>query len=199
LVTAERLVAELAGQRARFEHRNDVEHAQHGEFTERARGQADQLRAAVMLAQSDLYAPAFGCLRIALEHMLVDHLVFLGKRVVQIIDGVDEDTWAEWNGQREAGESFTAIVSWSRTKKGSVEIIGVGVQSERSEGLEEHFLSAHYFLLTQFQPYLGSPSAQPLFDDGISDPAHSRAWATKNEAVYPGPTSVGRTSSETWR
>jgi hypothetical protein len=38
LVTAERLVAELAGQRARFEHRNDVEHAQHGEFTERARG-----------------------------------------------------------------------------------------------------------------------------------------------------------------
>jgi hypothetical protein len=38
--------------------------------------------------------------------------------------------------------------------------------------------------LKQFQPYLGSPSAQPLFDDGISDPAHDREWASKNEALY---------------
>jgi hypothetical protein len=104
LVTAERLVAELAGLRARLEHQNDMEHAQHGEFAERARGQADHLRAAIMLTRSDLYAPAFGCLRIALEHMLVDHLVFLGRRVVQIIDDITEDTWAEWNRQREADE-----------------------------------------------------------------------------------------------
>lgn len=184
LQTAERMIAEVGALRGRLEHRDGVEHAQHGDFADRARGLAGRLRAAVMLTEADLYAPALGCLRTALEQTLVDHLVFLGRRVVQVVDAVDEDTWAEWSRQREAGESFTSVVSWSRTKKGQVEITSEGLRSQPAEGSDKPFLSVHYFLLKQFQPYLGSPSAQPLFDNGITEPAQDRRRAENNEGIY---------------
>jgi hypothetical protein len=184
LVLADRVVSELSGLRARLQHRDDTEYGQHGQFAERARGLAGQLEAAVTLTRADLYGPAFGCLRVALEQTQVDHLVFLGRRVIQTVEDVDETTWTEWNRQREAGERFPHVVDWSRTRRGTVEIISKGLRLESAEGTEAYAMSPHYFLLEEFQPYLGPPSAQAMFDDGLTDLGHDRDWAERNATIY---------------
>jgi hypothetical protein len=106
LVIANRLVDELCGLRGRLQHTNDIEYAQHGDCADRARNLAEYLRAAVLLASTDAYAPAFALVRTALEHMLVDHLVFSGQRYVRMIVGVDNATWTEWQRQRTTGEGL---------------------------------------------------------------------------------------------
>jgi hypothetical protein len=65
LVIADRLVDELRGLRGRLQHANDTEYAQHGGCADRARNLAEYLRAAVLLASSDAYAPAFASVRMA--------------------------------------------------------------------------------------------------------------------------------------
>jgi hypothetical protein len=90
LTTAKRLVEELQGLGQRLEHRDEVEYAQHRDFAGRARGLADYLRGAILLAQEDLYAPSLATLRLAMEQTLVDRVVFLGRRYIQVIEGVDE-------------------------------------------------------------------------------------------------------------
>jgi hypothetical protein len=184
LALAGRVVNELAGLRARLEHRDDVEYGQHAQFAERARGLAGQLEAAVTLTRSDLYGPAFGCLRVALEQTQVDHLVFLGRRVIQTVEGVDEATWAEWNRWREAGQGFPHVVDWFRTRRGAVEIISKGLRSKSADGLESYEMSPHYFLLEEFQPYLGPPSVQSMFDNGLTSLDHDRDWAEHNATIY---------------
>jgi hypothetical protein len=46
----------------------------------------------MLLAQEDLYAPSLATLRLAMEQTLVDRLVFLGRRYIQVMEGVDEAT-----------------------------------------------------------------------------------------------------------
>jgi hypothetical protein len=184
LTTAERLVEELQGLQQRLEHRNEVEYAQHRDFADRARGLADYLRGAMLLAQEDLYAPSLATLRLAMEQTLVDRLVFLGRRYIQVIEGVDEATWVKWERRRSAGEAFTTVISWTRTKRGLVEITHEGLRSNSAHSEDDYFLSVHYFLLSQYQPYLGPPSAQPQFDDGLSEEDRDRKYAEENEAIY---------------
>ncbi len=184
LTTAERLVEELGGLQQRLEHRNEVEYAQHRDFAARARSLAGYLRGAILLAQADLYAPSLASLRIALEQTLVDRLVFLGRRYVHVVEGVDEATWLEWERQRSAGEAFTTVVNWTRTKKGLVEITHEGLRSNSADGEDDYLLSVHYLLLRQYHPYLGPPSAQRQFDDGLSEEDRDRKYAEENEAIY---------------
>lgn len=181
---AERCLSELGGLQQRLEYRDGVAHMHHLDFTDRARGLASYLRAAALLAQADLYAPAFANLRTALEQMLVDHLVFLGRRYIQVIEGVDEDTWKEWHRQRSTGEAFATVVDWSRSRKGQVEITFEGLRSNSADGEVGQLLSIHYFLLKQYKPYLGPPGAQRQFDDGLSEPERDLKNARQNEVIY---------------
>jgi hypothetical protein len=183
LVIASRLVDELRGLRGRLQHANDTEHVQHGDFADRARNLGGYLRAAMLLANVDAYAPAFASLRTALEHMLVDHLVFSGQRYIRVIGGVDDTTWVEWKRQRAAGEGFTQVLDWLR-KKNTVEITYEGLRSAPDADGLSYIVSPHYFLLTQYQPYLGPASAQAEFDDGISAPEDYRKFAKENDLVY---------------
>jgi hypothetical protein len=183
LVIANRLVDELRGLRGRLRHANDTEYAQHGDCADRARNLAEYLRAAVLLASTDAYAPAFASVRTALEHMLVDHLVFSGQRYVRMIVGVGDATWTEWQRQRTAGEGFTQVLDWLR-KKDTVEITYEGLRSAPDEDGQSYVISPHYFLLRQYQPYLGPPSAQAEFDDGIGEPERDRQFAKENDLIY---------------
>jgi hypothetical protein len=115
--------------------------------------------------------------------MLVDHLVFSGQRYVRIVVGVDGPTWTQWQRQRAAGERFTDILDWVR-KKDTVEITYEGLRSAPDEGGQSYVISPHYFLLRQYQPYLGPPSAQAEFDDGIGEPERDRQFARENDLIY---------------
>jgi len=137
----------------------------------------------VLLANVDAYAPAFASVRTALEHMLVDHLVLSGQRYIRIVVGVDDTTWTEWQRQRAAGEGFTQVLDWVR-KKDTVEITYEGHRSTPDADGQSYIISPHYFLLRQYQPYLGPASAQAEFDDGIGEPERDREFAKENDLVY---------------
>jgi hypothetical protein len=183
LTIAERLLEELASLRQRLAYDNNVAHMQHVDFADRARSLAAYLEAAVLLTRADLYAPAFANLRSALEQVLVDRLVFLGRRYIQVIHGVNETTWTEWERQRTMGEAFTTVVDWKRTRNGIVEITHEGLRSASSDS-DSILLSIHYFLIQQYQPYFGPPSAQAQFDDGLGQVDRDREFAKQNEAIY---------------
>jgi hypothetical protein len=111
---------------------------------------------------------------------MFDHLAFLGRRYVQIIRDVDEDTWTVWQDQRESGRGFNTVIEWTRTRNGVVEITFEGLRL----GDEDTFLSVYYFILEQYQPYFGPASAQMQFDRGLSNAERDREFAKQNESLY---------------
>jgi hypothetical protein len=138
---------------------------------------------AVLLTKADVYAPAFSNLRTALEHILVDHLVFSGQRYIQIIVGVDAETWTEWQRQRSSGEAYARVLNWHR-RKTDVEITYEGLRSPPDADGQIYILGPHYFLLRQYQPYWGPASAQAQFDSGLSELEQEQRFAKENEMIY---------------
>jgi len=79
--------------------------------------------------------------------------------------------------------AFTEVLDWLR-KKDTVEITYEGLRSAPDVDGQSYVISPHYFLLRQYQPYLGPPSAQAEFDDGIGEPERDREFAKENDLVY---------------
>ena len=185
LRTATRLVSDLLGIDGRLIHLNDTTHWQHQEFAGRAHNLGVYLRAALRQTSEDEYAPAFASVRVALEHMLLDQLIFNGQRLIQSVRGVDNATWAEWQRQHTAGEGFANVIEWTRyAKKNTVEIITEGLRSTPDDDGTTYLLSPYYFLLQQFEPFFGPASVQHEFDDGISEVEDFRRIAKEYEQYY---------------
>jgi hypothetical protein len=177
--TARDLMSELEALQGRHV-TEGVHHANHGDYGERAQQLAQQLRAADSLAITDRYGPALGSLRVGLEHVMVDSLVFLGDRW-QRGKGISEATWLGWVRERQAGEPWTRdIIEWSRDTNGSVRIVREGIRSE--DGTQ--VISIFYFLLGEYVPWLGPPDAQDLVEDGLVSLEDRRERARKNRSYY---------------
>jgi hypothetical protein len=123
-------------------------------------------------------------LRTGLEQCVIDWLLLLGKMLVQRYAGVDETTWQEWQADRAAGAEWTKTIrDWSRTKKGDVRIVREGMFSEPDKDGKRLQVSIYYFLLDQYQPTMGPPSAARV-DDWAITRDELRHWACENEAIW---------------
>jgi hypothetical protein len=180
------LLDDLQGLPGRLVH-GDVHHAIHTDFAERARSLALYLSAALILTRQDNYGPAFTLVRTSLEHCLLDSLIFLGRRYVQIAEGIDEEQWNDWLAARERGEEWTTTIrEWTRTRKGEVRIVREGLYTEEqdAEDQERRAIAIHYFLLQEYSPFVGSPREQALFEDGLTPVEERREWAKHNRLLY---------------
>ncbi|MBB0242696.1 hypothetical protein FNQ90_00875 [Streptomyces alkaliphilus] len=166
--TAVSIVDTLRGISGRLQH-GDTQYMVHTDLAIRCRSLALYFESAISNAERDAYAPALGSLRSAFEHVFIDQLVFLGQRYVQVFRDVDEETWIEWQRQREAGERWTDVTDWSRSKGGIVRITREGLHSRSSEGGSRQTIGIHYFLLNEYSPFVGPPNIQQHFDDGLSE------------------------------
>ncbi len=183
LAVAADLVRELADLGSRFAY-GDVTYAQHDVYANRGRSLSRYLTVALSAVRADLYPPAFAMLRSALEHTLIDHLVFLGRRYIRVFEQVDEATWADWQQRRDNGTDFHAVVSWNRTSKGRVEITFEGLRSEPDADGRTIEIGVHYFLLEEYSPYFGPPGVQAQFDDGLIGEAQRVEFAKNNRDLY---------------
>jgi hypothetical protein len=139
----------------------DTQYMDVTDMADRVRGLSIHLDSAVELAGRFRYEPALALLRTALEQCVVDWLVFLGRTMVQRFTGVDDATWDEWQAARAAGADWTTTIrDWTRTKKGDVRIVREGLFSEPDDHGNRSQISIYYFLLEQYRPTLGPPSAQ---------------------------------------
>lgn len=162
------LIATLHSLGGRLRH-GDTQHFLHTDLAARCRSLAVYLESAISDARRDAYAPALGSMRSALEHIFTDKLVFLGQRYVQAFRGVDEETWAEWQRARDAGEKWVDVTDWSRSKGGIVRMTKEGLHSQPAEDGSRQTIGIHYFLLNEYSPFVGPPSIQQHFDDGLSE------------------------------
>ncbi len=92
-------------------------------------------------------------------------------------------TWREWQHQKDSGEGFTSVLDWRR-RRGVVEITYEGMRSEPDANGKSYILSPYYFLLKEYQPYFGPPSAQAQFESGLGDEEGQRSFAEENELIY---------------
>lgn len=162
--------------------RTDVQHAIHTDFGRRAAQLALQFRSVDALLRSDLYGPALALVRVGLEQVLVDSLVFLGNRWQQRGKHIGEETWARWQADRAAGAQWTRdIVEWERNaNNGSVRVVREGMRT--ADGSQ--VISTYYFLLQEYVPWLGPPDAQHLIEDGLVSLEDRREHASQNRAYY---------------
>ena len=161
----------------------DTQHMDVTDMADRVRGLSIHLDSAVVLAGQFRYEPGLALLRSGLEHCVVDWLVFLGRTMVQRFSGVDDATWDEWQAARATGADWTTTIrDWTRTKKGDVRTVREGLFSEPDEDGNRSQISIYYFLLGQYRPTLGPPSAQA--EEWAISREELRRMASENEALW---------------
>lgn len=183
LLTARSMIKLLKGLPAELRH-GSTQHIIHTDAAERCRSLGITIASAVACAERDAYAPAFALLRSALEQTLVDKLVFLGRRHIQIVKRVPPDVWQTWQEERESGSKWADVTEWRRTHTGAVRIVREGIFSEPREDGSQQTIGIHYFLLSQYSPFVGSPDVYEQFDDGLSEPDDRRVYAEQQKSMY---------------
>lgn len=161
----------------------DVQYMDVTDMADRVRGLAMHLGSAVELAGKFRYDSALALLRTGLEHCVVDWLVFHGRTLVQRYIGVNDEKWQEWQAARATGTEWTTTIrDWTRTKKGDVRVVREGLYSEPDEGGHRRQISIYYFLLGQYRPTLGPPTAQT--EDWAISRDELRRMARENQALW---------------
>ena len=162
---------------------DDVQYMDVTDMADRVRGLAMHLDCAVLLASQFRYDSALALLRTGVEHCVLDWLVFQGRTLVQRYSGVDQEKWDEWQTARSDGADWTTTIrDWTRTRRGDVRIVREGLHSEPDKDGNRRQISIYYFLLGQYRPTLGPPSAQA--DDWALSNDDLRRMARENEAMW---------------
>jgi hypothetical protein len=152
---AERLVERLERLRRQF-NPGRVGHQQHSELAERSGLLAHELRAAMALSDSGYYAPAFVAIRTALEHHLVDRLLFLANRYLQVYPVKKPGVAAEESrlAALKAGPRPDIARWWLDNGKMNVLVRGLYPTGSLGRGWT---LSPYYFVIDQYDPFTGRP------------------------------------------
>jgi hypothetical protein len=146
---------------------------------------AGHLRTAVAASEMSEYASAFSIVRTALEHHLIDELLFLATRYEQHIPDVDDVRFQEWETDLAARtEPWTSGVEAMRRRGRGVTLVRRGVDVLDADGTIVRQLSAYYSWLQHQEPLMGRPSDQEMFDDGVIDTGVRRHHAERNESLY---------------
>jgi len=163
-----------------------VGYVQHMQHAERSRMLADHLRGILVLSEARHYAAAFVLARTALEHHLVDRLVFLANRWMVVNDGFKAgDASAEEArlAALKAGTRPDIVRWWYEPKSGSMHVIIRGRYREGHIG-RGWTLSPYYFRIDQFDPFAVQKSAQGKVATGFQDPESIAAWAAGSAATW---------------
>lgn len=206
--TAEILVEHLADSRTRLLS-GEVAHGQHYEFAERAWSLHVHLRGALALFGGHLYPSAFAVLRTALEHHVVDHLLFLGNRYKRTVANVTDETLAEWQAALRGGTAAPDVLEVRRVGRDGAEIIRSGVHYEEGpKGPDAPGLSFYYGVLEWFDPFTGGKEAQKYIgqwayrEDSRDDWVARQGQSWKRNLAWRAPSwkiSPSTTSTLMWR
>ena len=183
LAAAAAVIDDLATFRARLRP-GRVAHQQHNEFAERTLSLATYLQSAVRLCEVDLYPSAFAVLRSALEHHLVDRLLFVGSRYRQQtpdVKRVDYESLVRAHANREPGTDNILKIEY---KSGTLVVVRRGLRPEGSSARRGRTLSIYYFLLQQFDPFVGGPNEQAYLARGFTPVEHRIDAAQEQRRIY---------------
>lgn len=163
-----------------------VGHFQHMRHAERSRILGDHLQGILVLSSAGHYAAAFVLARTALEHHLVDRLVFLANRWMVVNDGIKAANASAEEARLaalKAGTRPDIVRWWYEPKSGSMHVIIRGRYREGHIG-RGWTLSPYYFRIDQFDPFTVQQSMQGRVATGFQDPDSIAAWAAESAATW---------------
>jgi hypothetical protein len=178
------VVADLHGFEGRLRRRLVV-HFQHDVFAERARSLAIYLSSALRLADADEYISAFAILRAALEHHLTDRLLFVGNRYTQQYTGVKKPDYEQLEMDRAQGRPGTENIIRVHYDSGTMVVVRSGLHMHDEAGRRRRqTLSIYYFLLDQFDPFVGTPDEQQHLSRGFTKVEDRIRHAEEQQGIY---------------
>jgi hypothetical protein len=81
---------------------------------------------------------------------------------VQLVEGVTDAQWAQWNRERQRRADWTRdIIDWSVSRKGTARIVREGMFSAPDEQGHRQSISVYYFLIPQYDA-LGPPPSKAV-------------------------------------
>ncbi len=182
LQSAISLIRELETFGRRLQPEGNVSHVQHYDFAARALALRLYLKPALDLAANAEYMSAFAILRSALEHHLVDRLIFLATRYKTVHEGVPkadfDKLYADWKAKKPALQ-YIVDLQWMN---GTVVIIQSGLHPE--SGDSSITVSRFYFLLQDFDPFIGHPTQQEFLAQDFWPEGQHKQYAEEQQGLY---------------
>jgi hypothetical protein len=192
LTSAQSLLSDIREFRGRFRETRES-HAIHYDFVDRALSLEGYLSSSLSLAFVGSYMPAFALLRSALEHQLVDQLLFLARRYKRRASDVERTDFDKLHQNWKAGtpgtETITRLrwISKATAPKGTFEIVRTGVHMEGGKkGRSARALSIYYGLLKEYDPFVGSPDDQRFLVREYGPLADHKKHAEEQRRIYYG-------------
>jgi hypothetical protein len=184
LHTANDVIADLRDFQGRLRP-GRVSHFQHDVFAERTRSLSIYLSSAVRLADADEYISAYAVLRAALEHHLTDRLLFVGNRYKRQYLEVKKAEYERLEKERAQGKPGTEDIVRIDYSDGTMWVVRSGLHLRDDAGVRRaQTLSIYYFLLDQFDPFVGHPHDQPHLSRGFTPVEQRIADAQEQQRTY---------------
>jgi hypothetical protein len=184
LETAGAVLEDLRDFERRLRH-GRVQHSQHGEFAERARSLAIYLSSALRLTFAEEYTSAYAVIRAALEHHLTDRLLFVGNRYMQQYNGVKKADYQQLERDRAQRRPGTEEIIRTAYSDGTMWVVRSGIHPRDPGGRRRRqTLSIYYFLLDQFDPFVGPPRDQKHLARGFTPVEHRLRNAQEQQRTY---------------
>lgn len=162
-----------------------AEHMQHMDYRNRARQLADHLRAVLVLSDGGHYASALVVVRAALEHHLVDRLIFLSRSYVETYGGIKKEAvQAEYDRLAQLRvTSRPDIARWWWDDSG-MNVVIRGLHSTKSKKGRGAIISPYYFRMDEFDPFVGPKKHAARLAAPFWEKVHREDWASESAATW---------------
>lgn len=159
-----------------------VAHHQHMMHAERCRVLGDHLRGVLALSSAGHYAGAFVVTRTALEHHLLDRLLFLASRWIEEERGIKRANVPAEDARLtalKAGPRPDIVRWWYDSASGAMNVLIRGLFKEGSVG-RGATLSPYYFWVDRYDPFAVKKKLSSRLATGFRDLDADNKWADES-------------------
>jgi hypothetical protein len=163
----------------------DVEHMQHMDHANRTRQLAGHLRAVLALSDARHYPSALALVRVALEHHLMDRLIFLATRYLVIYTKVKRKDVPEWNAKLVAAQAGDQpdIATWFWDRFG-MNVVRRGLHTDKSKKGRGLTISSYYFQVNDYDPFTGPAKHAGRLASPFLERKQAQQWANESASMW---------------
>lgn len=180
---AERLLRRVESLHEQSVHGRSM-HLQHVEHAKRAAQLAEHLRGVLALSDAHRYPSALVLVRAALEHHLMDRLVFLATRHVKTYRMKKDKAAAEMTKLAALQSTQPDLERWWWEESGQLHVVRRGYHSNRSTKGRGQIISPYYFLIDDFAPFTGGKEHAARLASPFWRKKHRQEWAKESAAMW---------------
>lgn len=180
---AERMLTRLEDLHALSVH-GPTMHMQHVDHAKRARQLVDHLRGVLALSDARRYPSALVLVRAALEHHLMDRLIFLARRHVETYAGIKKEQVAAEEAKLAALQAKRPDLERWWWDSSGMNVVWRGYHSNRAKKGRGQIISPYYFRIDEFDPFTGGRKHAAKVASPFWRKKHRQEWAAESAAVW---------------